>query len=135
MARLIDSSVVIELERRGHPLDALPLDVLGESAALAAITASELLVGVHRATVGDRRRRRQAFIEGGLNRIAVLPFDLEVARTNAHLAADLMAAGAIIGANDLLIAATALAHGPTVLTHNLRDFERVPGLVVRQPSW
>ena len=41
----------------------------------------------------------------------------------------------MIGAHDLQIAATALAWGYAVLTDNLRDFHRVPGLEVRQPIW
>ena len=44
-------------------------------------------------------------------------------------------AGQTTGAHDLLIAATALAHGYGVMTDNIRDFERVPGLEVRQPDW
>ena len=65
----------------------------------------------------------------------VLPFDLLVARVHARVSAQLLDAGRLIGAHDLLIAATALAHGYAVLTQNLRDFRRVPGLDVRQPSW
>ncbi len=41
----------------------------------------------------------------------------------------------MIGANDLLIAATALTYGYEVMTHSVRDFEKVPGLDVRQPDW
>jgi hypothetical protein len=51
-----------------------------------------------------------------------------VARTHARLWAQL-AAGTPVGAHDLLIAATALAHGYAVLTDDPRDFGRVPGLV------
>jgi predicted nucleic acid-binding protein len=40
-----------------------------------------------------------------------------------------------LGAHDPLIAATALAYGHAVLTQNLREFQRVPGLLVREPSW
>jgi len=49
MAGLIDSSVIIDLERRHLPPDAIAAIAPGERVALAAITASELLVGVHRA--------------------------------------------------------------------------------------
>jgi predicted nucleic acid-binding protein len=37
--------------------------------------------------------------------------------------------------HDLLIAATVVAHGYAVLTENVREFGRIPGLVVRQPAW
>jgi tRNA(fMet)-specific endonuclease VapC len=64
-----------------------------------------------------------------------LPFDLQAARVPAHIQAQLLAARQQIGANDLLIAATARARNMPVLTDNFRDFERVPNLVVQQPDW
>ena len=135
MARLIDSSALISLERRGLASEALATVVPAEPAAIASITASELLAGVLRAAPSERRRRREAFVETVLARLPVLPFDLPVARVHARLSAELAAAGQPIGPNDLLIAATALAYDYPVLTENPRDFERVPGLVVHQPSW
>ena len=135
MARLIDTSVVIDVERRRQSPDVLTDAVLGAPVVMAAITASELLGGVHRAPVSDRRREREVFVEAVLARIPVVPFDLPAARIHARIWAELEAAGQRIDANDLLIAATALAHGHTVITHNLRDFARVPGLDVRQPPW
>jgi predicted nucleic acid-binding protein len=135
LALLIDTSVLIGMERRGMQ----PEDFGGlappQSAALASITASELLVGVHRTTPESRRIRRETFVERLLGTILVLPFDLRVARAHAQLTATLAAAGRPIGAHDLIIAATALAHGFDVLTDNPRDFGRVPGLVVRRPDW
>ncbi len=62
MARLIDSSVFIDLERRGGTIGDLDAILLGEPFALASITASELLVGVHRADAGRRRGRSSADI-------------------------------------------------------------------------
>lgn len=135
MAQLIDASVFIAQERRGQPTLNLASFGPDERVGLAAITASELIVGVYRADSPQRRLRREAFVEGILSSIPVLPFDLRVARTHAQILAQLAAAGQLIGAHDLLIAATALAHGYSVLTDNLREFERVPGLVVRQPAW
>lgn len=132
MAGLIDSSVVIDLERRGRsPADLARL--VSGPIALASVTASELLVGVHRAAPLERRTRRRAFVELVFALTPILPFDLEAARIHARLWADLAGAGRQIGHNDLLIAATALASGYDVLTLNVRDFGRVPGLVVRQP--
>lgn len=107
----------------------------GEPIALAAITASELLVGVERADTLERRGRRELLVEAILREVPVLPFDIAVARIHAPLVVRLVTSGRKIGESDVLIAATALAHGYEVLTDNLRDFERVPGLVVRRPSW
>ncbi len=138
MAHLIDTSVLIALERRRLPLGALAgavPDGLDMPLALAGVTASELLVGVHRADTPERRLRRGAFVEALLETIPVLAFDLRVARTHARLWAQLAAAGTQVGAHDLMIAATALAHGYAVLTDNPRDFGRVPGLEIKQPVW
>jgi len=135
VAQLINSSVFIALERRGQRLHDLAAVVPDEPLALASITASELLAGVHRADSPERRLRREAFVEAVLERVPVLPFELRTARVHARIWAQLVSGGQSIGAHDLLIAATALAHGYAVLTQNRREFERVPGLVVRQPNW
>lgn len=135
MAVLIDTSVVIAVERRGLPPEDAIAVVGTEDAAMASITASELLIGVHRADSPARRLRREAFVEAILAALPVIAFDLRIARVYAQLSAQLAAAGQPIGAHDLLIAATALADGSAVLTLNMRDFRRVPGLVVRQPDW
>lgn len=135
MAWLIDTTVFIELDRRGAPLHELAAAIPVEPAALAAITVSELLVGVHRAATARQRSRRLDYVESILSQMPVLPFDVDSAKTHARLFVELRAAGQSIGSNDLIIAATALTHGYAVLTHNLRHFERVPGLAVQQPRW
>ena len=135
MAQLIDTSVLISLERQRRPFSDLANAASYEPMALAAITASELLVGVLRSNSPQRRVRGEAFVEAVLERVPVLPFDLRVARVHAEIWAVLAAAGQPIGSNDMMIAATALAHGYSVLTGNIRDFNRVPGLEVRQPDW
>jgi predicted nucleic acid-binding protein len=135
MAVLVDSNVFIEVERRGLRLGVLA-DIAGEpEAALSSITASELLVGFYRAEASQRRTNRETFLEDVFRLIPVLPFDLTVARVHARLSAQLTDAGSRIGAHDLIIAATALAHEYAVLTENVREFERVPGLAVRRPEW
>ena len=75
-----------------------------EQVAVAAITASELLVGVQRAVTDEQRARREAFVEAILDRMPVLPFDLKSARVHARLVAQLEKGGFRIGAHDLLIA-------------------------------
>lgn len=111
MGTLIDSSVLIAAERQRLDLDAA-LEARGDEAvAIAAVTASELLHGVHRATSTPQRQRRQAFVETLLSRLPVLPFDLVTARVHAALWAQLSARGVNLGAHDLLIGATALRRG------------------------
>src|SRR5579863_6269059 len=98
-----------------------------EEVGLAAITASELLHGVHRATP-EHRGQREAFVEAVLAAFPPLPFGLLAARLHARLWADLVAAGQDVGAHDRLVAATAITAGWRVGTANLRHFDRIAGL-------
>jgi tRNA(fMet)-specific endonuclease VapC len=100
-----------------------------EEVGIAAITASELLHGVHRATE-THRGQREAFVEATLAAFPVLAFDLLIARVHARLWAGLASSGAEVGAHDRLVAATALSAGWRVATANAREFNRVPGLDV-----
>jgi len=63
-----------------------------------------------------------------LRPMQMLPFDSECAAIAARLRADLQASGTPIGPHDTLIAATALRHQGTLVTRNVREFARVPGL-------
>jgi predicted nucleic acid-binding protein len=135
MAVLIDSSVFIGIERRGLLLDELVALVPDEPVALASVSVSELLFGVERANTPERRARRERFVEAILSIVPVLPFGIAEARMHAPVWAGLAASGQMIGAHDLLIAVTALVQGYDVLTDNVREFGRVPGLIVRQPQW
>lgn len=92
------------------------------------MTASELLHGVHRADGAWRRGSRERFVEEIFAEIPVIPFDLQVARVHSRIWADLKMQGQMIGAHDLIIAATALAHGFHLITGNPREFGRVEGL-------
>lgn len=133
MGFLIDSNVLIDAERGRFSLPALLHDFADEPLALSAITASELLHGVHRALDARVREKRQRFVEYLLEIFPVLPVDLEAARIHAVIWANLQRDGQMIGAHDLLIAATALACGYGVITTNSIEFQRVPNLVVVNP--
>lgn len=100
-----------------------------EKVGIAAITASELLHGVHRATQ-KHRGQREAFVEATLAAFPVLPLDLLVARVHARLWSRLASSGAEVGAHDRLVAATAMSAGWRVATANARHFNRVSGLDV-----
>jgi predicted nucleic acid-binding protein len=134
VATLIDSSVLITVERRGQSPELLA-DQGDEASFVAAITIAELLFGLHRAQTEQQKARRQAFIARALSLATVVPFDLAVAEVHARIWAELVTAGQRIGAHDTMIAATALAHGHSLLTENVWEFSRVPGLVVRSPGW
>lgn len=135
MARLIDTSVFVAAERGGLPLGVMVADAPDEPFALASITVAELLVGAEKADSADRRRHRLAFVDAVGAAFPVLPLDVSVAEALARLWAGLDAVGGRIGPYDMVVAATALVHGYDVLTFNVREFARVPGLVVRRPDW
>lgn len=127
MAVLIDTSVLVNAERRGQSLE---LAIGDDDRAISAITVSELLHGVHRATDERIRARREAFVEHLLASLEALPVTMAVARAHARVWSSLEEKGTLIGAHDLWIGATALAHGMSVATANPREFERIPGLTV-----
>ena len=135
MALLVDSSVFIGLERRGLGLDDFPRIGPDEPAAMASITASELLVGVFRAAPSPRTTARQVFVERLCQQVPIFAFDLPTARIHARLWTILAATGNPIGPADLIIAATTLTYGHAIFTDNAREFRRVPDLVVVQPTW
>lgn len=144
MGTLLDTTVFIQLERELNRLPAsramaemaqrLERELgAGEEVGMAAITASELLHGVHRA---DQTRRvgREAFVEAVIVAFPPLPFDLRCARAHARLWADLAASGIDVGPHDRLVAATAVASGWRVATANVRHFERIIGVRVVKPN-
>ena len=130
MAVLIDASILIEYERGRLDLERHLAQRQQEEFFLSVVTASELLHGVHRAGQPEVRARRSAFVEALLERFPLLPIDLATARAHAQVWAELAAAGQMIGPNDLWLAATGLAHGLIMVTVNVREFARVPGLAV-----
>jgi predicted nucleic acid-binding protein len=137
---VLDTTVFVEFERATRTLAAeRAMQTIGErledrlgtddQVAIAAITASELLHGVHRATE-EHRARREAFVAAVLNAFPVLSFDLLLARVHARVWAGLASSGADVGAHDRIVAATAMAAGWRVGTANMRHFGRIPGLDV-----
>jgi predicted nucleic acid-binding protein len=133
MGVLIDASVLIEHDRRRLDLDQHLNQREDEEFFLSMVTASELLRGVHRALDSGVRTRRSAWVEAILERFPLLPVDLPIARAHAQLWAELASGGQMIGAHDLWLAASCVAHGLMMVTANVREFARVPGLQVE--SW
>ena len=124
MAVLIDTSVFVAVEN--GRLQLADLIELEGRYAVSVVTATELLHGVHR-VAGPTAAQRAAFVEGLLAGFGVLPVDLPVGRAYARVSADLAALGRPVDANDLWIAATAIAHGFEVLALD-GDFDSIPGL-------
>lgn len=96
---------------------------------ISAITWAELCYGVENSPPAHRNARRAQLGEF-VRRLLVLPLEENAGPVYGSVRTQLRRDGAMIGANDLLIAAHALAAGCTLVTNNVREFERVEGLVV-----
>ncbi len=128
MGIVLDTSVFIEKERHADKINFSAWADYGE-AFISVITCSELLVGVYKANTPERKRKRATFVESLFVTFHILEFDLETARVHAELLATLPR-NVTVGAHDLLIGATAMRHGFSVLTTNVGDFSRIPWLNV-----
>jgi tRNA(fMet)-specific endonuclease VapC len=134
MGVLIDASVLIDHKRGRVDLAERVRGREDEPFFLSVITASELLHGVHRATDPGTRARRSAFVEGVLGSLPLLSIEVATARMHASLWAELAGRGHPIGPHDLWLAASCLSHGLKLVTSNLRELRRVPGLEVEDWS-
>jgi len=136
MGLILDSSVVIAAERQGYTVEKLIEQVIrvagDEDAALSSIGLTELIHGVYRAQTPERRLIRQSFIEEVLRDVTIYPYTKETAMLAGRIDGEQQAQGIIIPFADLLIGATALAIGFSVVTVNLRHFRLIPGLAVVQ---
>lgn len=132
MGILIDSSILIHFEKSETDISKYVNGRENEDVFMSVVSASELLHGVHRAADRKTKAKRLAFVEGVLEAIPVLPIDMATARSHSQLWAELAHHGKMIGVHDSWLAATCLAHGFRMATHNLREFERVPGLDVEK---
>lgn len=94
---------------------------------ICSVVVGELLFGVERSAAAHRINSRHQVEQLRLRFVSV-PFNDAAAEAYGRLRAYLAGMGTIIGANDLLIAAIALANGLTLVTHNTAEFSRVPGL-------
>ncbi len=130
MAVILDSSLLIAIERERIGLDEIERRCGSAGMALSAVTVAELLHGVHSLRSSKGKTQASVFVEGLIEGMPVLPFDLLCARVHAEVHSVLRRRGVTIGAHDLLIGATALANGFGVATSDARSFPRIPGLEV-----
>ena len=98
-----------------------------QDCAISVVVLGELEWGVRRS---QRVERNQTGLAEWLTAVQVTGMNADVGRHYGTLRAHLAAAGQLIGPNDLWIAAHALSLGLPLISHNLREFERVPGLAV-----
>jgi tRNA(fMet)-specific endonuclease VapC len=122
----LDTDVCVDVLRGQMP----PAGSVGDRIPLAAsavsiVTVAELETGVIKARSPKAFRHR---LDSLLEQVAVIDFDRSVARHYGDIRGHLEQAGTTIGPLDLLIAAHARSRGARLVTANLREFRRVPGL-------
>ena len=123
----LDTNIVSELLRNPHGRLAQKVARVGEAnVAISIVVAAELRFGADK----KGNAALSAQIDGLLGLIEVLPLETPADDAYGSLRAALERAGTPIGANDMLIAAQALARGLIMVTDNVREFSRVPGLKV-----
>lgn len=134
MGLILDSSVVIAAERRGDTVAQLLRQVAmatgDQEAALSSVGLTELVHGIYRARTPQTRSRRESFIFELLNDVEVYPYTKETALLAGRLDGEQQGRGITIPFSDLLIGATALLLGYSMLTVNLRHFRLIPDLSV-----
>lgn len=124
---LLDASVLIEIERGAFQLDAV--EDMGD-VGVAAITVTELLLGARLAS-GATAERRQRFADHVVETCAVVQYDAATAPHHAALLEHCRRVGTMLGAHDLIIAATARATGRTIVTLDRTGFLDLPNVRVR----
>ena len=128
MSYLLDTNTCIRYLNGRSPQVVARLRATAPSEiVLCAIVKAELFAGAAKSNYPAKTLAAQLLF---LNPFVSLPFDDTAAIMYGPIRAALEQAGTPIGPNDLLIAAIALANNLTLVTHNTREFSRVPGLAL-----
>ena len=133
MGTVIDTSVVVAMERALLEPGSVNLETLPRDCVIPAIVLMELRVGALLADTEARRFARERFASDLREAFPVGAFGAAEAGVAADVLVALRRRGLSIGERDLLIAATALTGGHSVMTLNIVEFQRVPSLVVLPP--
>lgn len=136
MGLALDTSALIAVERGPGNLEDHLGELGAEPAVVPAIVYAELQVGVRLADTPERGASRRARIDALVGRLPIVEFDRAIAERWADLFASLTRAGAMIPANDLAVAATAIHLGFGVLLgpEGEEHYEHVPELRVERLS-
>ena len=122
----IDSNTYIYFDKNiSLELTAKLLSVSPDNLKIPSIVAGELRFGVEKSAKREYNSER---LERFLSLYEIVPFDDKATKCYAKIRATLERSGKIIGANDLIIAATTLSNGGTLITRNTDEFSRVEDL-------
>ncbi|WP_414585147.1 type II toxin-antitoxin system tRNA(fMet)-specific endonuclease VapC [Scytonema sp. PCC 10023] len=94
---------------------------------ISSITVAELEYGVYKS---QRQQQNQAALSQFLIPLEIIPFDASATQTYGRIRAELERQGIVIGSMDMLIASQAISLGLILVTNNVREFSRIPGLVL-----
>ena len=128
MTYLLDTNICVQIIRRRapHALQRLTQQTI-DDVCVSSLTVAELEYGVAKSSQPAQNQRA---LEQFLLPLAIVPFDELDAQVYGRVRAALEAQGQPIGAIDTLLAAQALRHTLTLVTNNVREFARVPGLAI-----
>nr|WP_281721332.1 type II toxin-antitoxin system VapC family toxin [Nitrosomonas nitrosa] len=128
MKYLLDTNTCIRfINGRSPSIRAKMLTIDDSEIAISTIVQAEMYAGSAKSQTPQRSREVQ---EEFFQRFVTIPFDRQAARIYGDIRGQLETQGTPIGGNDLLIAATAIAHDLILVTHNTREFGRVAGLKI-----
>jgi tRNA(fMet)-specific endonuclease VapC len=126
MIYLLDTNTCIGyINHRSLSIYQHVLAVSADDVCVCDVVKFELYYGAYK---GSRATENLENLSDFFADLISLPFESKAAQICGQLRAKLQASGTPIGAYDLQIAAIALAHNLTLVTHNTREFERIPGL-------
>ena len=125
---MLDTNVIVKaIRQKDHPIRDKLREHVNGNLCISSITYTELIYGVYHSS--DPERNLSSLFEL-LSWIEIFPFDLSAAECAGKVMAVLAAKGTPIGDRDVLIAGHARSLGMKLITHNVREFERVPGLQI-----
>jgi tRNA(fMet)-specific endonuclease VapC len=133
MEIILDADVIISGEKGIFDLQSWLESRAEDRFEIAAITVAELWHGVERASAA-RRANRKTYLESLLTVLPIVPYTEETAYYHARIWANLEASGKVIGAYDLIVAATALQRSRGLATFNKRHFSAIKGLEIIEPK-
>ena len=126
MKYLLDTTWVVEYLRGNREVVARVQELQNQGLAVSIISVAELYEGVFRS---NNPRGNEAALQDLLSAVTVLDLTLDICKVYGEEKAKLLKKGSVIGAVDLLIAATSIYHDLTLLTAD-HDFERIENLSV-----
>ncbi len=128
MKYFLDTNICIYALKNKFPKIKEMMENLSPSdIAIPSMVKAELYYG---ALKSDRPNKMLSVLDKFLSPFKIIPFGENEIKAFGRIRTNLEKKGNIIGPYDLIIAATALSHGATFVTHNTREFERVEGLII-----